>query len=74
MGKNETFAIKISWKAVHFDIKTRNDDSRERYGLKTKYRKKVKELIPYKNNLVSLLEVIRFRQICNQFNKIEERC
>lgn len=73
MGKNETFVIKVGWKAVHFDIKTRKDDSRERYDLKTKYRKQVKELIPYENNLVSLLEVIRFRQICNQFNKIEER-
>lgn len=35
MGKNETFVIKVGWKAVHFDIKTRKDDSRGRYGLKT---------------------------------------
>ena len=57
----------MRWKAIYFNSKT-NDNSSERYGLKTlKCPKQVKELVPFKNDLIDMLKVIEFRKVKNQF-------
>ena len=40
------------------------------YGLKTlKYHKQVKKLVPFENDLIDMLKVIKFRKVKNQFLK-----
>ena len=57
----------MRWKAICFNNKT-NDNSSERYGLKTlKCTKQVKELVPFENDLTDILKVIKFRKVKNQF-------
>ena len=57
----------MHWKAIYFNSKT-NDNSTERYGLKIlKCPKQVKELVPFKNDLIDMLKVIQFRKVKNQF-------
>ena len=52
-GKKETSGIKTEW-----------------YGLKfSKTPKQVKELIPFKNDLIALVQNIRFRKTRNHFQK-----
>ena len=52
-GKKETSGIKTKW-----------------YGLKfLKTPKQVKELIPFKNDLIALVQNIRFRKTRNHFQK-----
>ena len=54
-------------KAIYFNNKT-NDNSSERYGLKTlKCPKQEKELVPFENDLIDMLKVIKFRKVKNQF-------
>ena len=67
MEKIEMFITRMRWKAIHFNSKT-NDNSSERYGLKTlKCPKQVKELVPFENDLIDMLKVINFRKVKNQF-------
>ena len=57
----------MRWKAIYFNSKT-NDNLSKRYGLKTlKYPKQVKELVPFENDLIDMLKVIKFRKVKNQF-------
>ena len=57
----------MRWKAIYSSRK-RNDNSSERYGLKTlKCPKQVKELVPFENDLIDMLKVIKFRKVKNQF-------
>ena len=52
-GKKETNRIKIEW-----------------YGFKSsKTTKQVKELIPFENDLIALVQNIRFRNTRNHFQK-----
>ena len=45
-----------------------NDKSSERYGLKTlKCPKQAKELVPFENDLIDMLKVIKFCKVKNQF-------
>ena len=63
--KIEMFVRRMSWKVIYFNSKT-NDNSSERYGLKTlKCAKQVKELVPFKNDLIDMLKVIKFRKVKN---------
>ena len=49
----------MCWKAIYCNNKT-NDNSSEKYGLKTlKCLKKVKELVPFENDLTDMLKVIK---------------
>ena len=46
----------------------RKDDSHGRYGLKaSKCLKQVKELIPFKNDLIGMLNAIKFCKVRKQF-------
>ena len=61
------FTTRMSWKAIYFNSKTNNNSS-ERYGLKTlKCPKQVKELVPFENDLNDMLKVIKFRKVKNEF-------
>ena len=67
MEKIEMFITGMRWKAIYFNNKT-NDNSSERYGLKTlKCPKEVKELAPFEKNVISMLKVIKFRKVKNKF-------
>ena len=67
MEKIEMFITRMRWKAIYSNRK-RNDNSSERYGLKTlKCPKQVKELVPFENDLIDMLKVIKFRKVKNQF-------
>ena len=66
MEKIEMFITRTRWKAIYFNSKT-YDNSSEKYGLKTlKYPKQVKEPVPFKNDLIDMLKVIKFRKVKNQ--------
>ena len=57
----------MRWKAIYCNSKT-NDNSSERYGLKTlKCPKQMKDLVPFENDLIDMLKVIKFRKVKNQF-------
>ena len=57
----------MHWKAIYFNSKA-NGNSSERYGLKTvKCPKQVKELVPLENDLIDMLQVIKFRKVKNEF-------
>ena len=61
------FTTRMHWKAIYFNSKTNNNSS-ERYGLKTlKCPKQVKELVPFENDLNDMLKVIKFRKVKNEF-------
>ena len=61
------FITKLHLKTIYCNSKT-NDNSTERYGLKTsKCPKQVKELVPFENDLVDMLKVIKFWKVKNQF-------
>ena len=61
------FITKMRWKAIYWNSKI-NDNSSERYGLKTsKCPKQVEELVPFENDLIDMLKVIKFRKFKNQF-------
>ena len=61
------FITRIHWKVIYFNSKT-NDNSSERYGLKTlKCPKQVKELVPLENDLIEMLKVMKFCKVKNQF-------
>ena len=65
MEKIEMFITRMRWKAIYFNRKA-NDNSSERYGLKTvKCPKQVKELVPFQNNLTDMLKVIKFCKVKN---------
>ena len=67
MEKIEMFITRMRWKAIYCNNKA-NYNSSERYGLKTlKCPKQVKELVPFKNDLVDMLKVTKFRKVKNQF-------
>ena len=47
---------------------TTNNNSSERYGLKTlECPKQVQELVPFENDLIDILKVIKFCKVKNQF-------
>ena len=61
------FITRMCWKAIYCNHKT-NYNSSERYGLKRlKCPKQVKELVPFENDLIDMLKVIKFRKVKNQF-------
>ena len=61
------FITRMCWKAIYCNSKT-NGNSSERYGLKTlKCPKQVKDLVPFENDLIDMLKVIKFRKVKNQF-------
>ena len=67
MEKIEMFITRMHWKVIYCNNKA-NYNSRERYGLKTlKCPKQVKELVPFENDLIDMLKVIKFRKVKNQF-------
>ena len=60
------FITRMRWKAICNN--KANYNSRERYGLKALKRpKQVKELVPFENDLIDMLKVIKFRKVKNQF-------
>ena len=66
MEKIEMFITRMRWKAICNN--KANYNSRERYGLKALKRpKQVKELVPFENDLIDMLKVIKFRKVKNQF-------
>ena len=67
MENIEMFIARMCWKAIYFNNKT-NDNSSEKYGLKTlKCPKQVKELVPFENDLIDMLKVIKLHKVKNQF-------
>ena len=59
------FITRIRWKVIYFNSKT-NDNSSERYVLKTlKCPKEVKEPVPFENDLIDMLKVIKLRKVKN---------
>ena len=61
------FITRMRWKAICFNSKT-NDNSSEKYGLKTlKCPKQVKELVPFENDQTDMLKFIKFRKVKNLF-------
>ena len=61
------FITRMRWKSIYCNNKT-NYNSSERCGLKTlKCPKQVKELVPFKNDLIDMLKDIKFRKVINQF-------
>ena len=67
MEKIEMLITRMHCKSIYFNSKT-NDKSRERYGLKTwKCLKQVKGRVPFENDLIDTLKVIKFCKVKNQF-------
>ena len=67
MEKIEMFIKRMRWKTISCNNKA-NYNSSERYGLKTlKCPKQVKELVPFGNDVIDRLEVIKFPEVKNQF-------
>ena len=61
------FITRMCWKTINFNNKTNNNSS-ERYGLKTlRCPKQVKELIPFENDPIDMLKVIKLHKVQNQF-------
>ena len=61
------FITRMRWKAIYCNNKA-NYNSSERYGLKTlKCSKQVKELVPFENDLIDMIKVIKKNtNICRQ--------
>ena len=67
MEKIEMFITRMHWKAIYCNSKT-NDNSSERYDLKTlKCPKQMKDLVPFENDLIDMLKVIKFQKVKKQF-------
>ena len=67
MEEIEMFITRMRWKAIYSNSKT-NDNSSEKYGLKTlKCPKQVKDPVLFKNDLIDMLKVIKFHKVKNQF-------
>ena len=65
--KIEMFITRMCCKPIYCNSKTNNNSS-ERYGLKTlKDLKKVKELVPFKSDLTDMRKVIKIQKVKNQF-------
>ena len=63
MEKIKMFITGMRWKVIYFNSKS-NDSSSERYGLRTlKFLKQVKELVPFKNDLIDMLKVIKSQKL-----------
>ena len=61
------FITRMRWKAIYCNSKT-NDNANERYGLKTlKCPRQVKEVVPFENDVIDMLKVIKFPKVKNQF-------
>ena len=61
------FITRLHWKAIYCNSKT-NDNSSERYDLKTlKCPKQMKDLVPFENDLIDMLKVIKFQKVKKQF-------
>ena len=66
MEKIETFIARMRWKAIKFKNKP-NDNSSERYGLKTlKCSKRMKEVVPF--GKIDMLKAVKFHKVKNQFS------
>ena len=60
----------MRWKVLFNGKKETNGLKSERYGLKpSKTLKQVKDLIPFENDLIALVQNIRFRKTKNHFQK-----
>ena len=67
MEEIEMFITRMRWKAIYSNSKT-NDNSSEKYGLKTlKCPKQVKDPVLFENDLIDMLKVIKFQKVKNQF-------
>ena len=67
MEEIEMFITRMRWKAIYCNRKT-NDNSSERYGLKTlKCPKQLKDPVPFGNDVADMLKVIKFQKVKNQF-------
>ena len=61
---------RMRWKVLFNGKKETNGIKTERYGLKSsKTLKQVKDLIPFENDLIALVQNIRFRKTKNHFQK-----
>ena len=61
------FITRMRWKAIYCNSKT-NDNASERYGLKTlKCPRQMKEVVPFENDVIDMLKVIKFPKVKNQF-------
>ena len=59
---------RMRWKAIHFGDNEDNKSKTEWYGLKSLSSiRLVKELTPFKNELISLVKSIKFRKVRNHF-------
>ena len=59
---------RMRWKAIQFSNNKNNDSKTEWYGLKSlSSPRPVKELIPFQNELISLVKNIKFRKVRNHF-------
>ena len=59
---------RMRWKAIQFNNDEDNDSKMEWYGLKSlSSPRPVKELIPFENELISLVKNIKFRKVRNHF-------
>ena len=68
MEKTEMVIKIIRWKAIQFSNNEDNDSKTEWYGLKSlSSPRPVKELIPFENELISLVKNIKFRKVRNHF-------
>ena len=68
MEKIEIVIKRMRWKAMQFSSNEYNDSKTEWYGLKfLSSPRPVKELIPFENELISLVKNIKFRQVRNHF-------
>ena len=62
MEKIEIVIKRMRWKAMQFSSNEYNDSKTEWYGLKSlSSPRPVKELIPFENELISLVKNIKFR-------------
>ena len=61
---------RMRWKVLSNGKKETNGIKTEQYGLKSsKTSKQVKEVIPFENDLIALVQNIRFRKTRNHFQK-----
>ena len=68
--KIEMVIKRMRWKVLCIGKKETNDIKTEWYGLKSSMTpKQVKELIPFENDLIALVQNLRFRNMRNHFQK-----
>ena len=68
--KTENFLKRMRWKALSFLGKPKGSD-KENFGFKTvKCSSSIKELVPFKNDMIEMIKNLEFKRVHNEFQSI----